>query len=296
MRPAAATRALASYARTVTLVESTVELASGLRLSCASVGAPEGPTVVLLPGPTDSWRSYDEVLHQLPEAIHAVAVSCRGHGDSDKPATGYRVADFCIDVVQLLDALSVEQAVVAGHSGSCMTARRLAIGHPERVAGLVLEASPATLVGNTTLESFVSSVINELNDPIDPAFAASLIADTSTTSLAPEVLDVLVDEVMKVPAHVWREMFGALVTYDDLVELPRIQAPALLVWGDADQLVPRDAQDTLMELLPNASLSVYPGVGHTPRWEVPERFAGEVASFALETIARPALPKNATPE
>ena len=49
-------------------------------------------------------------------------------------------------------------------------------------------------------------------------------------------------EVLKVPAHVWREMFAALVQYDDGPELARIAAPVLLIWGDHDGVVgPRHA-------------------------------------------------------
>lgn len=75
-------------------------------------------------------------------------------------------------------------------------------------------------------------------------------------------------------------MFAGLLQYDDMSELRRIRAPTLLVWGDADQLVARDRQDDLAERIPGADLLVYPGVGHTPRWEDPSRFASDVAAFA----------------
>jgi pimeloyl-ACP methyl ester carboxylesterase len=126
----------------VTHVASTVALRSGLALSYAMQGEESGPVVVLLPGPTDSWRSYEPVLRWLPLSLRSIAVSPRGHGDSDKPASGYRVEDFAADVVPLLDGLGIERAVVAGHSGSCLVARRVAIDAPERVAGLVLEDHP----------------------------------------------------------------------------------------------------------------------------------------------------------
>ena len=83
----------------------------------------------MLPGPTDSWRSYQPVLELLPAWVRAVAVSQRGHGESDKPETGHRVEDFAADVVSLLDALHVERAVLVGHSGSCLVARRVALTH-----------------------------------------------------------------------------------------------------------------------------------------------------------------------
>ena len=262
----------------MTTAES-VTLASGLRLSCAEHGARSPVTVVLWPGPTDSWRSYAPVLDRLPPEVRAIAVSPRGHGDSDKPPAGYRIEDFAQDAIELLDALEIDRAVLAGHSGSCLVARRVALDHPARVAGLVLEASPTSLRRDPDLERFVSEVIGALADPIDPEFARSFVADTSSDNVTPAALDELVDDVREVPARVWREMFSALLEYDDIGELGRIDAPTLLIWGDGDELVPRAMQDALVAAIPNAGLTVYAGAGHTPRWEDPQRFADELARF-----------------
>ena len=262
-----------------------MRLANGVTLSCEVHGNdPSTPAVVLLPGPTDSWRSYQPILDQLPPSVPAVAVSPRGHGDSDKPATGYQVEDFAEDVRLLLDALAIERAVLVGHSGSCLVARRVAIEHPDRVAGLALEASPLTLRGDPGLTRFVESVLSELEDPIDPELARSLVADTSSTGLPPGLVDQLVGDVLAVPARVWREVFTALLRYDDLEELPRISAPTLLLWGDGDALVPRQAQEELLRRLPNATLVVHPGAGHTPRWEDPSRVAADLVGF-VERLA-----------
>ena len=261
-------------------------LASGLELGYAETGHGSSAVVVMLPGPTDSWPSYGPVLGLLPSSIRAIAVSQRGHGDSDKPPTGYRVEDFAADAVSFLDALDIERAVVAGHSGSCLTARRVAIDHPERVAGLVLEASPTTLKGDRGLEEFVEGLVSSLEDPIDPAFARSILTDTSSDQLPAELVDELVDELVKVPAHVWKEMFAALLSYDDLAELGSITVPTLLVWGDADGLVGRDMQHTLASASAAPSCYVYQGVGHTPRWEDPARFAADVAAFVERSLNR----------
>jgi pimeloyl-ACP methyl ester carboxylesterase len=235
----------------------------------------------MLPGPTDSWRSYQPVLDRLPDGVRAVAVSQRGHGESDKPETGYRVEDFAADVVPLLDALNLERAVLVGHSGSCLVARRVALDHPSRVAGLILEASPATLRDDAQLLRFIESVVSELEDPISPVFARSFVVDTSSDNVEPELIDLLVEEVLAVPAYVWKETFAGLLAYDDQAELPLIEAPTLLVWGDADTLVSREMQLRLARSIPGASLRVYPGVGHTPRWDDPARFSSELVAFAL---------------
>jgi pimeloyl-ACP methyl ester carboxylesterase len=84
---------------------------------------------------------------------------------------------------------------------------------------------------------------------------------------------------LKVPARVWREMFGALMQYDDMPEIGRIGAPVLLIWGDQDGIVSREMEQQLAACLACAELVVYSGVGHTPRWEDPSRFAADVAAF-----------------
>jgi non-heme chloroperoxidase len=260
--------------------EATVTLESGLRLSCAHQGARSDPVVVMLPGPTDSWRSYQPILDRLPPDLRAIAVSQRGHGDSDKPQVGFSVEDFAADVVALLDVLVVERAVLAGHSGACLAARRVAVDHPERVAGLLLEASPTTLRGHAGFNEFYDSVVSGLHDPISADFARSFVLDTSSDHVAPQLLEQLVDELLKVPARVWRAMFTDLLHYDDMADLKRITAPTLLVWGDSDPLVPRDMQDQLVGHIPGAGLLVYPGIGHTPRWEDPSRFSNDLTAFA----------------
>jgi pimeloyl-ACP methyl ester carboxylesterase len=234
----------------------------------------------------DSWRSYSRVLDRFSPAIRVVAVSQRGHGDSDKPPTGYRVEDFASDMEQLFDRLGIEQAVVAGHSGSCLVARRLALDHPERIAGLVLEASPTTLSGDPNLDRFIETVVSTLRDPIDPAFARSFVAETSSENLPPALLAELTAELFKVPARVWRETFIGLQTYNDMVEVERISVPTLLVWGDADHIVTREMQDSLARGIRGAELRIYEGVGHTPRWENPVRFSQDVVDFVARAAGR----------
>jgi len=258
---------------------ASVPLASGVTLSCATRGRGDGPALLLVPGPTDSWRSYAPVLDRLPESVRAVAVSPRGSGDSDKPPTGYGIEDLAGDVVPLLDALDIGSAVLAGHSGSCLVVRRVALDHPDRVAGLVLESSPTTLRGHPGLDELLKSVISTLQDPIDPDFARSFLADTSSDAIAPAFVDELISELRKVPARAWKEMFGSLQSYDDSAELDRIDVPTLLAWGDADGLVTRAMQHELVDRIRGAELCVYEGVGHTPRWEVPARFAADIAAF-----------------
>ena len=151
-------------------VAERIELADRVTLSLVRQGDAGGVPMLLLHGVTDSWRSFEPVLPHLPGSIHAIAVSQRGHGDSDRPHSGYRTADYAADVSAFLDAAGIERAVVVGHSMGATNAQRLAIDRPERVRGLVLAGSFASYRDNPMVTEFWDSAVSRLEDPIDPAF------------------------------------------------------------------------------------------------------------------------------
>lgn len=261
---------------------SRLELAGDLTLDIATQGHASSRTVVLLPGLGDSWSSFGPVLDALPPDLRVLAVSQRGHGDSSRPASGYSTADYAQDAAGLLAALGIERAVLVGHSSSTFTARLLAQTRPSLVAGLVLIASPLTLKGNPAAEA-VSRELDQLTDPVSHRFVREFVAPTVGPAASPEFIARMVTEGAKAPAHVWRETFRGLLAYDDVDRLDLITAPTLLVWGDADGLVSRSEQDRLASRIRSARLLVYAGIGHSPHWEVPTRFAADLADFVHET-------------
>lgn len=260
-------------------VAKRITLSNGLALSCVDQGERTAPVLVLLPGLSDSWRSYELVLAYLPASIRVIAVSLRGHGDSDKPESGYRTKDFSADVADLLSVLRINRAIVAGHSSASLVAQRFAIDYPQRTAGIVLEGSFATLRGRREVEDVVASAIAPLTDPITPDFARKFAAGTVVRPVPQSFMDAMVAESLKVPARVWRDAFAALLLDDHTAELGHIRAPTLLVWGDQDGLIGREAQDALATGIPGSRLVVYSGVGHSPHWEDPQRFAADLVEF-----------------
>jgi non-heme chloroperoxidase len=73
-------------------------LTTGVRLHYAERGDPTGEALVFLHGYTDSWFSFSRVLPLLSPEYRAVALTLRGHGDSDKPGCCYTLDDFAADV------------------------------------------------------------------------------------------------------------------------------------------------------------------------------------------------------
>jgi non-heme chloroperoxidase len=257
-----------------------VALSTRVALSLVDVGD-RGSTdvLVLLPGLSDSWRSYEAVLPHLPGSIRTVAVSLRGHGESDKPPTGYSMGDFEGDLRELLDVLAVRRAVVAGHSSASLVARRFALDHPDRVAGLVLEGSFVKLPG---VPEELKATFAALTDPIPRKFVRDFTTGTFVRTPSAGFVDAMVDESLKVPARVWRETFASLLDYDDSGELANLDTPTLIAWGERDAIIDRAATDGLVRAIRSSTLISYEGVGHTPHWEVPERFARDVSAFVVD--------------
>jgi pimeloyl-ACP methyl ester carboxylesterase len=102
---------------------------------------PTRPPVVLLHGLTATHRYVVMGSKALQRAGHDVlAYDARGHGASDPAPSpeAYTYEDLAGDLLGVLDDAGFERAVLAGASMGAHTAIRLALDHPDRVAGLVI--------------------------------------------------------------------------------------------------------------------------------------------------------------
>lgn len=263
----------------MTAVIASVKLSTGVTLPYLEQGLSSGIPVVLLHGTTDSWRSFEGVLPYLPAELRAFALTQRGHGDADRPETGYRPSDFSADVAAFLDAVGIDAAIVAGHSMGSFIAQRFALDYPERTLGLVLAGSFATLRDHAGIQEFWDEAIANLSDPVPEELAFEFQESTLTQAVPPAFLEMVVGESLKVPARVWKASFAGLMEADHRAELGKIAAPTLIIWGDQDTIAPGHQQDALAAGIPNARLLVYHGAGHGLHWEEPQRFAADLVVF-----------------
>jgi pimeloyl-ACP methyl ester carboxylesterase len=267
-----------------------VDLADGTRLAYVEQGDVNGVPVILLHGYTDSWRSYERVLPYLPQSLRVFAVTQRGHGDSGKPHGEYESRVFARDVANFMDLLGIDRAVIVGHSMGSTVAQRFAIEYPGRVRALVLEGAFMPRPANDEVRKFLDEVL-ALKDPIDPAFARAFQQSTLAQPVPPEFFETVVGESLKVPAHVWHAALQPYATTDFAADLAQVTVPTLLVWGDRDAFTGRSEQDALTGAIKTSRLVVYAGAGHSPHWEEPQRFAGQITSFVagLQSEAGAAL-------
>ncbi|GAA5035033.1 hypothetical protein GCM10023258_36500 [Terrabacter aeriphilus] len=108
----------------------------GVRLHYLDWGG-DGDPLLLLTGLGCTAHVFAELAPPLSDRFRVVALTRRGHGSTDRVATGHALTDAAEDARRLLDALGIERAHVAGHSMGGGEASALAARHPARVASVV---------------------------------------------------------------------------------------------------------------------------------------------------------------
>ena len=96
------------------------------------------PDALLLHGIGNYGRYWDLFADAVAGRVRLVAPDARGHGESEKPASGYAPEDFVSDAVAVMDAKGLARPVVVGHSMGGYHATALALAQPSRVRALVL--------------------------------------------------------------------------------------------------------------------------------------------------------------
>ncbi len=96
-----------------------------------------GTALLLLTGMGNSAYIYSEFAPRFVDNFRVIAITRRGHGDSDCPETGYDVETLTEDVRQFMDSLGIDKAILVGHSMANVELCHFAALHPERVLKLV---------------------------------------------------------------------------------------------------------------------------------------------------------------
>ena len=109
---------------------------NGVRLYHESHG--EGLPLVFAHGGGGDLLQWTYQVPHFSERYRVITFDNRGHGRSETPESGYSIEVFSEDILGLLDALSLDKVVLIGLTMGAMTALRFALGHPDRLLGLVL--------------------------------------------------------------------------------------------------------------------------------------------------------------
>ncbi len=262
--------------------------------------AGEGPLVLLIHGMAGSATTWKQVMPRLSERFTVVAPDLLGHGRSDKPAGDYSLGSFASLLRDLLVALGHERATVVGQSLGGGVAMQFSYQYPERCERLVL-------VGSGGLGREVNPLLRFLSLPGSEAVLR--LGCAASVRGAIHSVGRLASRVGLRPAPVVAELWRSYTSLADdatrraflrtlrAVVDPRGQAvsaanrlhlagevPTLIVWGDADPIIPVEHAHAAHASIPGSRLEIFEGIGHYPHCEAPERFVEVLTEFIESTV------------
>lgn len=236
--------------------------------TCHRSAAAEAPHLILVHGAGGNHRHWGSQVRTI-ETATTYALDLPGHGRSGGRGQT-SIADYAAFVVGFMDALQLEQAVVAGHSMGGATALTLGLQYPQRVAGLVLVGTGARL---RVLPAILEGTLNNFRDTI---------ALISRYAYAPGTPRELVRqgqcEMLQVDPQVIHDDFAACNSFDVMGQLGGIHSPTLVICGTEDRLTPPKYSQYLVDRIAGAELELIPDAGHMVMVEKPDIVAEAIQS------------------
>lgn len=253
------------------------------------------PVLVLLHGFASSLFVWDEVFDQFAERGVTFAYDRPAFGLSERLVPGDWTGmnpyspDAAVDqLMGLLDAQSIDRAILVGNSAGGTLAMRAALTQPQRFDGLIL-ISPA-VYGGGGAPGFVRPLLQTPQlQRLGPLLARRIATWGNTLEEAAyHDLSTLTPEQratarLGVQVQDWDRALWAFTSASQASDLPdrlaELSLPVLVITGDDDRVVPTEQSIRLAGELPNADLVVLPACGHVPQEECEDAFMAAVNAW-----------------
>jgi pimeloyl-ACP methyl ester carboxylesterase len=245
----------------------------------------KGKPLILVHGVFSSSCVWRKNIDELSQHFDVIAVDLKGYGYSDKPADGKYSREYIRQfVLDFMEALKVDRAILVGHSWGGGIAVDLALHHPERVEKLILIDS----TGYPPKSSLIAWLLKL------PGIGRFLLAASDRKTFE----NILKEKVFFNPGLVTKEevegwmrpyyVRGAAQAalelrnyhFDMAEEIRNISQPTLIIWGREDKTLPVEMTERFRQDIKNSVLQIIPNCGHNPQEEKPEEVNELIKQFA----------------
>jgi pimeloyl-ACP methyl ester carboxylesterase len=234
----------------------------------------EHPPLVLIHGAGGSHLHWPPEMRRMSgETVYSLDLPGHGQsvGDSEESIVGYARR-----LLEWLDALTLGEVVLVGHSMGGAISLTVSLEAPHRVRGLVLVGSGAKLRVHPHILALTDDDRSyQQATELVTQWAFSANADARMTELAQK-------RMAEVPAAVVHADFVACDNFDLMKRLGDVSMPTLVLCGTEDQLTPVKYSQFLAAHIPHSRLETVEGAGHMVMLEKPIEIARYIGEFVHE--------------
>ena len=247
----------------------------------------EGQVVIFLHGVGSAKEGW---LHQRDVVVDAgfrfIAIDAPGYGETPLPEEpGF--GPHSSGVIQSMDSLGIETAIICGHSLGGMTAQEIYAAAPDRVDGLILSAtSPAFGRPDGDFQKqFLASRMKPFDDGMTMLefannFVPKLLGSSATDRAIAEVKQVL----KTVPIPTYKLAMQTITQFDQRANLPNISVPVLLIAGAEDTNSPASMMAKMASKINGSNYVELEGTGHLAPVENPDGFNQHLTDFLKRLV------------
>jgi pimeloyl-ACP methyl ester carboxylesterase len=279
------------------LPESAFLRANGLNLHYLDWGGAQ-PPALFLHATGFLAAVWGPIAEALSQRYRVLALDQRGHGDSDKPRSGYHRLDFVADLRAFLDALELESIIGIGHSAGAANIACCEALRPDSFRRAVLIEPivfpPAVqAVAHERMALLPKGALKRRTVwPRRGALLKSYRSRPPFKTWREDVLRLYVQHgtyvrddgqvELKCPAPIEAQMYAGATPFQAFELLPDVGCPTLVVRGEhSDSHLPFVAQ-AIAEQMADARVVTIEGAGHFCPMEKPDAILAEITRFLDE--------------
>ncbi len=225
---------------------------------------------------------WGDQVSALNSRFRVITPDLRGFGKSDAPAGPYSMDRMASDLRALMQALSIDSAVIAGCSMGGYVAFAFYRNYPEAARALVLvdtragsDAEEARERREQSAQKAEREGARAIADDMTP-----LLLGSTTESSRPEIVQrvrAMIEATS--PRGIAAAQRGMAARRDSVSLLSEIACPVLAIAGSEDKLAGRVEAEAIAGKIPGARLRVIESAGHLPNLEQPEEFNKALIEF-----------------
>jgi pimeloyl-ACP methyl ester carboxylesterase len=259
----------------------------------AAVSRPRGAageihgTLVLIHGFPLSARMREPQLGLADRGWRIIVPSLRGFDGTAASPVATSVDDFAGDVIDLIDGLHIENAVIGGLSMGGYITFAMFRHAPGYFRGMILadtRSQADTPEGVEGRRKMIATVREQGAAAAAEAMLPKLLGD-STRRNSPEIAEQVRAMILATPVETIIGAITALMTRPDATPLlAQIHCPALVIVGDQDVLTPPDLSRQMHQGVRGSELAVIADAGHMPNMEQPAAFNDVLARFLDRSV------------